>query len=269
MQVQHFFSFAEEADSTAHGNDAKESSADSEKEYNSEFTSSGNDESVNLNTGTSPEFLEETHEQLRNEHNLQNVQETKESTRDNSDDADDERDDFGLRPQTIFRKPISTTVIHSPGSSSFQSLKLPNFKPHRVIVHDFTSHSANAAATGPSAAASETQGVFESSESVRSQSTQSPPRSVWSNLAPTKNKATRLVDNGGEEESSESVQQPQGFNIQEVIASGAVTNADCVTTTHMGHLHTSYSTTTSSPRIVEPHGLTGGKGRDIFLPLGK
>lgn len=242
-------------------------------------TGTGNDHVEAVNSGQSNEYPEEGQEQqlsTQNENNLQNVQQetSKDSLpqhqhQDVNEDADDERDDFGFRPQTIFRKPISTTVIHSPGASSFQSMKLPNFKPHRVIVHDFTTHSANAAATGPSASASEPQESFESSK-VQPQQTFSSESITSAWTASQKLKAPKLVDNNDdEEESSESIQRPQGFNIQEVIASGPVSTADCLSTSHSGHLLASLSSTTS-PRTADSSSAssTSAKGRDFFLPLG-
>lgn len=135
-----------------------------------------------------------------------------------------------------------------------------------MIVHDFTTHSANAAATGPSASASEPQESIETSkgQTFATETTSS----AWT--ASQRLKSPKLVENSDdEEESSESINRPQGFNIQEVIASGPVSTADCLTTAHSGHLLTSLSST--SPRTTDSlsTSATSAKGRDIFLPLGK
>ncbi|CAL8116052.1 unnamed protein product [Orchesella dallaii] len=261
----------EEGNSNYHSGDI-ENSEPTGADDASQFTSASNQDTTGnsdenaFNNDNNPLSNEKTNEQqdLQQENNLQSVQETKDLNHSENDDADDERDDFGFRPQSTFRKPISTTVIHSPGASSFQSLKLPNFKPQRVIVHDFTTNAANAV-TGPSGSAGESQPILESSESQQTVSSEKAPNS-WK--VSNKIKAPKLVENEDDEDSgfrsSESVNGPQGLSIQEVISNGPITTADCSTATHSSHLLGLSSVT--SPRTSEIP--SSGKAREISIPLG-
>lgn len=166
-------------------------------------------------------------------------------------------------------KPVSTTVTHSPESTSYatQSFKFPSFRPQKVIFHDFTNGG------GISTLLQEQQEQQQEDRAIGQ-----PSQNVQSWRAFYRPKSPKLVENYSED-SDEGKQSVASGSSKVVhyqgngeVASGQVTTAECGTTDPL--TVTTTTLTSDNPQTFSPlsstevHGQNGEREK-IRFRLGK
>jgi hypothetical protein len=166
-------------------------------------------------------------------------------------------------PATSYIRPISTTVIHSPESSSYASQSFyQGFRPQKVIVHDFTKDS-----NPIPAAFSESQQSQEGSIGQQSQTVHS-----WQTFNGVRQKSPKLVDEYNPDEYNEDKQSLASVSNSKVVqyqnlATGAITTVECATA-HTNPLTITPSTDSSEPQ-PQFQDNSDKNGETVRIRLGK